>query len=116
GVSMSRSLIPRGQGDLTAGSGAIESGSVSPHIPSALRERRLIQGWSQDALARRVGISRQALNALERGHARPSVETALALARLLGTTVEQLFAPSDAGHPPLPARPRPPGTRLRLPA
>ena len=82
--------------------------------PSPLRERRLLQGWSQDQLARRAGVSRQALNAIERGHAQPSVETALALARILGTTVEELFG---SGHVPprtlSPAR-TPPGTRLLL--
>src|SRR5215469_9494971 len=82
--------------------------------PSALRERRLLQGWSQDQLARHVGISRQALNALERGHAQPSVETALALAAVLGTTVEALFAKRDTGRLPFPTRAGPAGTRLLL--
>jgi len=82
--------------------------------PSAVRERRLVQGWSQDQLARHVGISRQALNALERGHAQPSVETALALAAVLGSTVEALFGKSDAGRLPLPTRAGPVGTRLLL--
>jgi len=59
-------------------------------------------------------VSRQALNALERGHAQPSVETALALARLLGTTVEALFGASHRVHPGLPAQAGPPGTRLLL--
>jgi putative molybdopterin biosynthesis protein len=82
--------------------------------PSELRERRLVQGWSQDQLARQVGVSRQALNALERGHALPSVGTALALAGALGTTVEALFA--KVPHPPLPlpSRAGPTGTRLLL--
>ena len=82
--------------------------------PRALRERRLLGGWSQDQLARQVGVSRQALNALERGHAQPSIETALALARVLGTTVEQLFETRPEALPPLPARAGPSGTRLLL--
>src|SRR5262245_4749372 len=86
---------------------------MSARPPSALRERRLLGGLSQDQLAKQVGVSRQALNALERGHAQPPVETALALAAVLGTTVEALFGRS---HPPLtlPTRVRPPGTRLLL--
>ena len=81
---------------------------------SALREWRLLGGWSQGQLARQVGVSRQALNTLERGHAQPSVETALALAAVLGTTVEALFGKSDAAALRLPARPGPVGTRLLL--
>ena len=80
---------------------------MSPRPPSALRERRLLGGWSQDQLARQVGVSRQALNALERGHAQPSVETALALAAVLGTSVEALFgrSPACAAGPAHPRRP-----------
>jgi molybdate-binding protein/DNA-binding XRE family transcriptional regulator len=82
--------------------------------PSPLRERRLVQGLSQDQLARQVGVSRQALNTLERGHARPSLETALALATILGTTVEALFGKAHLSPLPLPAKAGPAGTRLLL--
>jgi molybdate-binding protein/DNA-binding XRE family transcriptional regulator len=61
-----------------------------------------------------VGVSRQALNALERGHAQPSVETALALAAVLGTTVEGLFGKSHGAPLALPTRAGPVGTRLLL--
>ena len=87
---------------------------MAEHAPSMLRERRLLQGWSQDTLARLVGVSRQALNALERGHAQPSVETALALASVLGTTVEALFGKRETGRFALPTRAGPAGTRLIL--
>src|SRR5262250_3243279 len=82
--------------------------------PSALRERRLLSGLSQEQLARQVGVSRQALNGLERGHAQPSVETALALAAVLGTSVEALFGKSHPVLPALPTRVGPRGTRLLL--
>jgi len=81
---------------------------------TALRERRLLQGWSQDQLAERIGVSRQALNAIERGHAQPSVGTALALARLLGTTVEDLFGSPPSSASRLPRGRAPAGTRLLL--
>jgi putative molybdopterin biosynthesis protein len=99
---------------LTGSGEGTESVRMAERVPSPLRERRLLQGWSQDQLARRAGVSRQAMNALERGHAQPSVETALSLARLLGTTVEALFGASPRAHPSLPARAGPPGTRLLL--
>lgn len=53
-----------------------------------LRRRR---GWSQRELARRVGVSRAGLGAIEAGEVVPSVATALRLAEVLGCTVEELF-------------------------
>jgi putative molybdopterin biosynthesis protein len=58
-----------------------------------LRSRRLELGLAQTVVADAVGLSRQALSALEAGRASPSLATALALARLLGTSVEALFGP-----------------------
>ena len=77
---------------------------MSERPPSALRDRRLLSGLSQDRLAQQVGVSRQALNAIERGHAQPSVETAFALATVLGTTVEALFGGKQRAALPLPTR------------
>ena len=74
----------------------------------------MLQGWSQDQLARQVGVSRQALNTLERGHAQPSLETALALASILGASVEALFGKSSFEPLTLPTRAGPAGTRLLL--
>ncbi|MCL6595752.1 MAG: helix-turn-helix domain-containing protein [Firmicutes bacterium] len=67
-----------------------------------LRRRRQDLGLAQEALARAAGLSRQALSALEAGRALPSLPTALALARALGTTVEALFAPPAAPDPAAP--------------
>ena len=49
----------------------------------ALRRARIRCGISQSDLARRAGISRQALSAIESGTYQPSVGVALALAREL---------------------------------
>jgi DNA-binding XRE family transcriptional regulator len=46
---------------------------------------------TQEALAGRVGVSRQTVSAIENGRAVPSVRLALALAGVLGLAVEQLF-------------------------
>lgn len=51
---------------------------------------------SQQALAERVGVSRQTIISIEKGRFRPSVELALRLARALGTTVETLFSLADS--------------------
>lgn len=56
-----------------------------------VRDRRLAQGWSQDELARRAGLSRAGVSAIEIGRLVPSVASALALAQALGCRVEELF-------------------------
>jgi len=61
-----------------------------------IRETRAARGLTQSELARRAGISRQALSAVEAGAYQPSVAVALSLARELGTTVESLFASADS--------------------
>lgn len=47
---------------------------------------------TQQELAERVGVTRQTILAIEKGNYNPSVELALRLARVFGTTVEELFA------------------------
>ena len=63
-----------------------------------VRERRLAQGLSQQELAERAGLSRQALIAIEAGRLVPSVAVALRLARALRCRVDDLFALPDV-HP-----------------
>ena len=58
----------------------------------SLRERRLECGLTQAELAARAGVSRQLVAAVEAGRNAPAVDAALALARALATTVEELFA------------------------
>lgn len=59
---------------------------------SSLRERRVQAGLTQVELAARAGVSRQLVAAVEAGRNVPAVDAAMALARALATTVEQLFA------------------------
>ena len=61
-----------------------------------MREWRDRLGWSQQDLAQRAGVSRAAVSAIEVARLAPSVTAALALARALGASVEELFA---AGPP-----------------
>lgn len=65
----------------------------------ALRAARAARGLSQAALARRAGVSRQLVGAVEAGRHAPSVGAALALARALGTSVEELFGAPPDGVP-----------------
>lgn len=71
-------------------------------MQSRVRDARERLGFSQEALARAVGVSRNAVVAIERGASVPSVLMALSIAHALGSSVEDLFAPLggkvDAGH------------------
>jgi len=61
-----------------------------------LREHRLAAGgMTQQELAERVGVSRQTILSIERGRYRPSIEVALALARVFAVPVEALFQLDD---------------------
>ncbi|MGH7865473.1 MAG: substrate-binding domain-containing protein [Candidatus Binataceae bacterium] len=62
----------------------------------AVRHARVVQSLNQGELARRAGISRQALGAIEAGNYQPSVAVALALSRELGESVEALFGVASA--------------------
>jgi molybdate-binding protein len=61
-------------------------------LHSRVRARRADAGLSQAELARRVGVSRQAIAAIEAGRQVPSTAVALQLARALRCAVEDLFA------------------------
>lgn len=60
----------------------------------ALRTRR---GWSQEAAAQRIGVSRNALGSLEQGKSWPKPDTLQALATAYGLTPEQLVT-GDVGE------------------
>lgn len=56
-----------------------------------LRAFREEHGWSQSALARRVGVSCQTINAVETDKYDPSLPLALRLAQLFGVQVTAIF-------------------------
>ncbi len=57
-----------------------------------VRVRRTHRGWSQEELARRSGLSRAGISAIETGRLIPSAAAALALAAALECRVEDLFS------------------------
>ena len=63
-------------------------------MKNTIREKRKQQGLSQEELAKRCGVSRQTINAIENNKYDPTLALAFALANELGTTVDELFAPS----------------------
>ena len=60
-------------------------------MKNRLRVLRAERNWSQLELALRVGVSRQAINAVETGRFDPSLPLAMKLARTFGTSVEAVF-------------------------
>mgnify|MGYP002572552872 FL=1 len=62
-------------------------------MKNQIRDLRREQGLSQEELARRCGVSRQTINAIENQKYDPSLPLAFQLARILGTTVDALFLP-----------------------
>ena len=60
-------------------------------LDNRLRQRRQAAGLSQQALATRCGVTRQAVNAIEAGQYVPNTLVALRLARALGSRIEDLF-------------------------
>lgn len=66
-------------------------------VRNRVRERRTAVGLTQAELAERAGISRTAVTAIEGGRLVPSVAAALAIAEVLGATVEALFGRGGVG-------------------
>ncbi len=60
-------------------------------MENRLRELRERAGWSQGELARRIGVSRQTINAVETDKYDPSLPLALRLARLFAVAVPDIF-------------------------
>ncbi|MCS2607755.1 helix-turn-helix transcriptional regulator [Halomonas dongshanensis] len=58
-----------------------------------IREQRKARGLSQAALAERLDVSRQTVNAIETGRYDPSLTLAFKLADVFETSIEALFEP-----------------------
>ncbi len=63
-----------------------------------LRVLRAERQWSQAELARRLGVSRQTINAVETGKYDPSLPLAFKVARLFERSIEEVFIDGD-GQP-----------------
>lgn len=64
-------------------------------MKSRVRELRESLGWSQAALAERLQVSRQTVNAIETGKYDPSLPLAFRLARLFEQPIESIFSPQE---------------------
>ena len=60
-------------------------------MKNRLRVLRAERGWSQLELGGRLGVSRQAVNAIETGKHDPSLPLAFRMARLFRLQIEEIF-------------------------
>lgn len=60
-------------------------------MKNRLRILRVERNWSQAELAKRLGVSRQTINALEVGKYDPSLPLAFKIAQLFNTSIETIF-------------------------
>lgn len=60
-------------------------------VGNNLKSYRTLAGLTQEEMAKRIGVTRQTVIAMERGNYLPSVLLALRSARLFGCSVEDLF-------------------------
>lgn len=63
-------------------------------MENIIRDRRKELGLSQEELAKKCGVSRQTVNAIENNKYDPTLSLAFHLAEALQLTVDQLFIPS----------------------
>lgn len=56
-----------------------------------IEEIRNAKGIKQDELGKMLGVSRQTISSLENGRYNPSIMLAYKIAKLFGTTIEEVF-------------------------
>lgn len=64
-------------------------------LKNHVRQHRARMNLTQQDLAQRVGVRRQTILAVEKGHYVPSALLAFQIARVLGMKVDELFELSD---------------------
>lgn len=61
-------------------------------MKNRLKVLRAERDWSQQDLAERLGVSRQSVNAIEKGRYDPSLPLAFAIADVFGLAIEEIFS------------------------
>jgi putative transcriptional regulator len=73
---------------------------MAEDVRSEVRKLRFVNGeMTQEELARRVGVSRQTIVAIEGGRYDPSVSLAMRIAKVFGVPVEEAFILDEGGGP-----------------
>jgi putative transcriptional regulator len=60
-------------------------------MKNRMKELRARRGWTQEELGRAIGVSRQAVNALETEKHDPSLDLAYRISAVFGEPVEAIF-------------------------
>ena len=60
-----------------------------------LKSARAAKDLSQQQLADAVGVSRQTINAIEKGDYNPTIRLCVAICKALGKTLDELFWPES---------------------
>ena len=60
-------------------------------MKNRLKVLRAERDWSQAVLGERLDVSRQRINAIEKGRYDPSLPLAFKIARLFGQSIEDIF-------------------------
>ena len=60
-----------------------------------LKAARAGKDWSQQQLADAVGVSRQTINAIEKGDYNPTIKLCIAICQALNKTLDELFWPAE---------------------
>ena len=68
-------------------------------VRNRLKVLRAERDWSQAELGGRLGVSRQAVNAIETGKYDPSLPLAFKLGRLFNLPIEEIFNDDAEGSP-----------------
>ncbi len=56
-----------------------------------LKSARAALDWSQQDLADKVGVSRQTINAIEKGDYNPTINLCRSICKALGKTLDEIF-------------------------
>jgi len=64
----------------------------------AMKDARTRAGLSQQELADKLGVSRQTINAIEKGDYNPTIKLCVGICRILGLTLNDLFWNEDANE------------------
>lgn len=70
-------------------------GTMNVETAQRLADLRRSKGFSQEGLARKLGLSRQAVSKWERAESSPDTENLISLAKLYGVSLDELLNPSD---------------------
>jgi putative transcriptional regulator len=60
-------------------------------VHNRVKALRTERGWTQQELAKSVGVSRQSINSIERNRYVPSLPLALRFARVFGCSTDEIF-------------------------